>query len=352
MKTIKQILAAGSILAFALSLNSCGKAAEATSTADSTQNVAQNVKVLQIESKEIVRKTDFSTTLEPIEQAYLVPTSPGKIQKITVEVGSRVSKGQMLVEMDQTMLFQARVQLANLKTELNRMTILLKSGSVSQQAYDQVKAQYDVAEANTTNLERNTNIRAPFSGVVSGKYLEVGEMYSGGPTTASGKAAIVSIVQISSLKALVNIAESYYPSIKQGKTVQINSELYPNKDIVGKIARIYPTIDPSSHTFQVEINIPNAKEELKPGMYCTASIDLGKEEAMLIPSQAVLKTQGSNERFVYINEDGKAKRVKVLLGQRFDDQVEIISNEIQVGDLLVVEGQGRLANGNKLTVVK
>lgn len=353
MKTVKQILFTGTIIALALNLSSCGKKeAEAKSNADSTSIVTQNVKVISIASKTIDRKTEFSTSLEAIEQVHLVPTTPGKIQKINVEVGSRVSKGQTLVEMDQTMLYSSRVQLSNLKTEFNRMKILLQSGSISQQAYDQVKAQYDVAEANLQNLERNTNIKAPFSGVVSGKYFEAGEMYSGSPTTPSGKAAIISVVQISSLKAMVNIPESYYPSIKQGKSVNITSELYPDKTITGKIARIYPTIDPSSHTFQVEINIPNGKEDLKPGMYCTAAIDLGKVDAILIPSQAVLKTQGSNERYIFVDENGKAKRVKVLLGQRVDDQVEIITNEIKVGDQLVIEGQGKLVTGNTLKVVK
>ena len=215
-----------------------------------------------------------------------------------------------------------------------------------------MKAQYDVSEANVENLERNTNIRAPFSGIISGKYFEAGEMYSGSPTTTTGKAAIVSLVQINPLKAIVNISESFYPSIKKGKSVKISSEIYPEKEITGKIVNIYPTIDAASHTFQVEINIPNAKEDLKPGMYCSVSIDLGEVETVLIPSQAVLKTQGSNERYIFINENGQAKRVRVVMGQRVDDQVEIISDEIKAGDLLVVEGQGRLVNGDKLTVVK
>ena len=353
MKTVKQFLIAGFFIALALNLSSCGKKdAKSSKGLDSTITEAQNVEVISIQSKTINRKTDFATTLEPIQEVNLVPTVPAKILKINVEVGTRVSKGQPLVEMDQTVLYQTRVQLANLNTEFNRMKILIQSGSISQQAYDQVKAQYDVAEANVENLERNTNIRAPFNGIISGKYYEAGEMYSGAPNTPTGKAAIVSIVQISSLKATVNIPESYSPSIKLGKEVVFTSELYPNKDIIGKINRIYPTIDVASHTMQVEINIPNTKEELKPGMYCTATLDLGKVEAVLIPSQAVLKTQGTNERYLFINDNGKAKRVRVVLGQRINDQVEVISDEVTVGDQLVVEGQGRLVNGNILKVVK
>jgi membrane fusion protein (multidrug efflux system) len=353
MNTVKNFLLTSSIITLVLVASSCGKnAADTKAKEDSVKAAIQNVKVVAIQQVSIDRRTNYATTLEGIEQVNLVPTMPGKIQKINVEVGARVSKGQTLVEMDQTNLYSARVQLANLKTEFNRMKILLESGSISKQAYDQMKAQYDVAEANVENLERNTNIRAPFSGVISGKYLEAGEMYSGAPTTPTGKTAIVSLVQISTLKAMVNIPESYYPNIKEGQLVTITSSLYPEKEIIGKIIRVYPTIDPTSHSFQVEINIPNASELLKPGMYCTASVDMGKVEAVLIPSQAILKTQGSNERFIFVNNNGKALKVKVLLGQRVDDQVEIITEQVKVGDLLVVEGQGRLKNGNKLKVVK
>lgn len=354
MKKGTNLLLAFSGIVLALSLFSCKKPADAKGAqTDSVQvTEVENVRVQPVATQTINRKTDFSTTLEANEQVNLVPNAPGKINKISVEVGSRVAKGAILVEMDQTILRQARVQMANLKTELNRSQILLQSGSISQQAYDQVKAQYDVADANVDNLEKNTYIRAPFSGIVSGKYFESGEMYSGAPTTASGKAAIVTLVQLNPLKAMVNISEAYYLTIKQGKTVVVSSEVFPSKKLSAKITRVYPTIDPNSHTFQVEISVPNAGEQLKPGMYCNVSLDMGQVEALMIPSQAVLKTQGSNERYVFVNEDGKAKRIKVLLGQRVDDQVEVISEELKVGDLLIVDGQGRLENGSKLKVVK
>lgn len=352
MKTIKPILLLGIFVALMFGVNSCGSKNNTDSSSTSeTEKKDQLVKVAIIESKKIDKTANFSTVLEANEQVFLVPSMPGKINKINVEVGARVSKGQTLVEMDQTNLYNARVQLTTLKTEFNRMKILLESGSVSQQAYDQVKAQYDVAKANVDNLERNTYIRAPFSGIISGKYFEEGEMYSGTPSV-QGKAAIVSLVQISNLKAMINVPETYYPILKQGTSVQFKSELYPNKDIVGKIVRIYPTIDATSHTFQIEVSIPNAKEELKPGMYCSANLKLGQVEAVLVSSQVVLKTQGSNERYVFINENGKAKQVFVQLGERVNDMVEIISADIKIGDQLVVEGQGRLVSGDKLKIAK
>ncbi len=350
----KTIFAFGS-MALAIALTSCGggKTDDKATAQDSTaKRDVQLVKVMKLEPKVITRTQSYSAILEANEQVHLVPTIPGKIKRIAVEVGSRVSAGQVLVEMDQTNLFQAKVQLANLKTELSRMTILLQSGSVSQQAFDQVKAQYDVAELNVQNLESNTFIRAPFAGVISGKYFESGEMYSGSPIPTIGKAAIVSIVQSNPLKTIISVPELFYPKIKENQKVEITSDLLPNQTISGQIVRVYPTIDPATHSFQVEIRVPNAGEKLKPGMFCRASLNLGQAQVIVVPSQAIMKTQGSNERFVFIDNNNVAKRIVVEIGQRFEDQVEIISPEIKQGDLLVISGQGRLVNDDKLQIEK
>lgn len=340
------------IVAFAAT--SCGSKKESAEQAlDSTKvETAKVVKTSFLEPQKITRSQEYSSTLEANEQVHLVPTMPGRVNKIRVEVGTRVSAGQILVEMDQTNLFQAKVQLANLKTEMNRMTILLKSGSVSQQSYDQVKAQYDVAQSSVDNLQSNTYIKAPFSGVISGKYLEEGEFYSGSPVASIGKAAILSLVQINKLKAFIDVPETYYPKVKNGETLNVMCDIYPEMNITATIKRIYPTIDASTHTFKAELSIPNQSEKLKPGMFCRINLSLGEVEALLVPAVVVLKTQGSNERYVYLNNNGVAKKIVVQLGKRINEKVEIISPEIKAGDELVTTGQGKLKTGDKLNVTK
>jgi multidrug efflux pump subunit AcrA (membrane-fusion protein) len=98
--------------------------------------------------------------------------------------------------------------------------------------------------------------------------------------------------------------------------------------------------------------VNNAGEKLKPGMFCRSTIDFGKAEALVVPSQAVLRMQGSNERYVFLESNGKAKRIVVALGKRFDDQTEIISNQLKEGDKLIITGQNRLIDGVAVTVVK
>jgi RND family efflux transporter MFP subunit len=245
--------------------------------------------------------------------------------------------------MDQNQLNTTRLTFTNLKIEMNRMEALHKTGSISQQAYDQLKLQYDQTEEMLTFLEKNTFVKADFSGVISAKNYENGELYSGAP--------ILILTQINTLKALVNIPETYYPLLKEGKKVRLNSDIYPEQEFVATIETVYPTIDATSHTFQVKLKISNTKETLRPGMFARVTLEMGEINSLLVPYQAVLKLQGSNERYVFINDNGIAKRVVVTLGQRFDDKTEIISDEIKEGDQIVITGQSRLIVGSKLTVV-
>jgi membrane fusion protein (multidrug efflux system) len=253
--------------------------------------------------------------------------------------------------MDQTQLQQARVTLLNTERDFLRLDTLNKVGGISKQQYDQMKARYDIAKSSYEFLLKNTILKAPFDGVISGKYFENGEMFSGAPNTMAGKAAIISLVQIDPLKAIVNISENYYPLLKTGMNAVVTTDLYPDKTIPGQVMRVYPTIDPSTRTFTVETKIANKQELLRPGMFCRVTLDLGEQMALVVPAISVLKTQGSNERYVFLEENGIAHRVVVNIGKRFDDKLELISDEIKEGSSLIVSGQARLVNGDKVKVV-
>ena len=283
---------------------------------------------------------------------YYAPAATGRIEKIYVEVGDRIKKGQLLVEMDRTQLVQAEVQLKNLETEYNRAVQLNETGSISKQAYDAAVTQYEVAKANVDFLKENTKMLAPFDGIVTGKYFENGELYTGAAFGGASKPSIIAIEKINPLKAYVNLAEQYYLAIQKGTKIQLKSNIYPDRIFDGTVSIVYPTIDPASRTFTVEVKIPNSDESLRPGMYGTIDFFIGNTETMVVPAIAVLKLQGSNDRYVFLNKDGKAKRVAVKLGRRFEDQVELISDEIREGDELIVVGQGRLVDGSPLSITK
>lgn len=331
---------------------SCGSKETAEQKKEETNTVTEKVKVMVVEEQTIAKTVEYPSTLVAFEEIFLASSMPGRIEKVYVEVGSKVSKGQLLVQMDKTQYYQAEVQLQNLATDFRRLDTLNKVGSVSQQSYDQMKTQYEIAKSNVAYLAENTKLLAPFNGVVSGKFYEDGEMYSGAPNTPVGKAAIVSLVQIDNLKAYVSIPESFFPMIKMGMNVKLTSDVYPNQLFEGKVFLIHPTIDASSRTFQVEVKIANNKSLLRPGMFCRVTFELGEVKAVVVPAYAVLKLQGSNERYVFVEENGKAKRVNVTLGKRFDDNVEIVSSDLKRGDKLIVTGQARLFDGVALDAVE
>ncbi len=310
------------------------------------------VKVMKLEKRNIAKTLDYTATLQADEQVYYAPAATGRIGKIYVEVGDRIKKGQLLVEMDPTNLRQAEVQLKNLETEYNRAVKLNETGSISKQAYDAAVTNYEVAKSNFDFLNENTKMLAPFDGIVTGKYFENGELYTGVATGGAAKPSIIAIEKINPLKAYVNLSEQYFLSVKKGTKVELKSNIFPDRTFEGTVSIVYPTIDPSSRTFTVEVKIPNKDEALRPGMYGTINFFIGQTETVVAPALAVLKLQGANNRYVFLNKDGKAKRVEVTLGRRFEDQVEVISDEIREGDELVVVGQGRLVDGSLLSIVE
>ena len=327
-------------------LASCGGKKEERQ-ATTTKKEAEKVKVQTLQNERIAKQLELSTTLEGYETMNISPSITGHIEHIYVEVGSRVQKGSMLVRMDQTQLNTTRINLNSTKTELDRLAALKASGSVSEQVYDQTKAGYDQLVETERFQNENTFVKAQFAGVISAKNYEDGEMYTGAP--------ILTLTQISRLKAIINIPETYFPLVKQGMKVDVYSDIYPDKTFPDTIEIVYPTIDPSSHTFQAKLNIPNAGEKIRPGMYVRTSLSLGQIDAIVVPYQSVLKLTGSNDRYVFTNQNGTAHRVAVTLGQRFDDRIEIIPvipGDLKEGDQLVVTGQARLIDGAKLEIVE
>ena len=308
------------------------------------------VRTMKVSKQEIIRSIEYTSTLVAFEEVHMAPASPGRIDKINVEIGSKVTKGDILVLMDRTQLHQAMVQLKSVETDFKRLDTLQKTGSIAEQKYDQVKAQYEIAKSNVEFLQGNTQLKAPFNGIISGKYYEEGEMYSGIPNTQAGKAAILSIVQINPMKAILGISEKYYPLVSKGMTAEISSDIYPDKVFRGKIFRIHPTIDPATRSFQVEIEVANHNQKLRPGMFVRSGINYGTAETFLVPSVAVLKQTGTNERYVFINSENKAIRKIVKTGKIIDDNVEITEG-LTTGDELIITGQNKLEDQTDIKIV-
>ncbi|MGQ7868277.1 efflux RND transporter periplasmic adaptor subunit [Sunxiuqinia sp. sy24] len=348
MKRLNYSIALGAL--GLLSLGACSSGQE-KKTDVSTEVAAERVRITSLKVEEITRTVEYTATLEPFKEVHMAPTSPGRIEHIRVELGDRVKKGQELVRMNDTQLIQAEIQLNNLKADYTRLDTLKKLGSIAQQQYEQLQAQYDAAKENVDFLRKNTVLEAPFNAVISGKYFESGEMYSGAPVATVGKAAILSVIQVDKLKAIVSVSEKYFPKVELGMSVSLCFDVYPDETFEGEIFRIAPTIDPQSRSFEVEVSIDNPKGQLRPGMFGRVTVGLEQTDAIVLPALAILKMQGSNLRYLFVEENGRAKRVEVQLGKRFDDKVEVLSDQLKLGDHIVIEGQARLLDGGSVEVV-
>jgi RND family efflux transporter MFP subunit len=351
MKNSKVLLALLLVIPVAFS---CGKKpATETSQATTIDTTVYKVKVISLEKQKVSQDIDFTANLLPNEEINYAPASPGRVEQIYVEVGDRVKKGDMIARMDRTQLQQASEQYESAKTNFQRMDTLHKLNSVSEQQYEAMKTQYEVAKTSYDFLSKNTTLVSPIDAIVTGKYFENGELYSGAPNTPAGKAAIVTLMQINPLKVMVNISERFYPVAKKGMKATVSLDMFPGKTFNGEISQIYPTISSDTRTFPVEIIIRNSNEVLRPGMFARVTLNLGQTDALVLPANAVVKQEGTNDRYIYITQpDNTAKKVYVEIGRRYDDKLEVISPEIKEGDSVIIAGQDKLFDKSKIALVQ
>lgn len=287
---------------------------------------------------------EYTATVEAEVKNNIAPSSPVRIDKIFVEVGDHVSKGQRLVQMDAANLKQTKLQLDNQEVEFKRIDELYKVGGASKSEWDAAKMAYDVKKTAYQNLLENTSLLSPISGVVTARNYDSGDMYSGGNP-------VLTVEKITPVKLLINVSEVYFTKVKKGAPVDVKLDVYGDEAFEGKISLIYPTIDPTTRTFQVEIQLPNQNQKVRPGMFARASLNFGTEENVVVPDLAIVKQAGAGDRYVYVYKDGKVTYNKVELGRRMGAEYELKSG-VPNNSQVVIAGQTRLINGTEVEVEK
>ena len=340
MKTIfrSMFIAAAVVLAAG-----CGNTAKKAETQVVAQEVVPTVAVETVSAREVPQTATYTSTVQAYVKNNIAPQMSGRISKINVEIGDFVKKGQVLAEIDKSQLIQAQLQLQNQEVELSRLKTLYQSGAVSKSDFDAVELAYKVAQTQVANLEENTILRSPIDGVVTARNYDAGDMYA-------MTSPIYVVEQIIPVKLLVAISESDYTKVKKGDSIEITADAIPGKTFYGKVEKIYPTVDPATRTFVVEVVVANAYKTLLPGMFARVTVNFGTNKNVVIPDVAVVKQQGSGERFVYVlNEDGTVTYQKVVLGRRMGAEYEVLEG-LTDGATIVTGGQIRLKDGVKVTV--
>ncbi|MCR5362564.1 MAG: efflux RND transporter periplasmic adaptor subunit [Bacteroidales bacterium] len=330
----------------ALTLSSCfsNKETPVTFKTDEVQE-AVNVKVKQVGARDVEQLVEFTANVQADVTNNIAPQQPARIRKIYTEVGRYVSKGDLLVELDDNSLAQKETSLAQQRLDFARTEELYKIGGVAKSTYENAKASLEISERQYENLVENTRLLAPSDGIVTARNYDAGDLYN-------GATPVLVVEKITPVKILLDVNEQYYKSVKVGMTISsISIDAYPGETFEGRVSIIYPTINNATRTFQIEVQIPNLKQRVRPGMFARVTLDFGSQNRVLVPDQAVVKQTGSGERFVYVVKNGAAIHKTIEMGRRVGAEYEVISG-IEAGDEVVVFGQTLLSDGRNVNILQ
>ncbi len=341
MNQFKAIIGAAAVMLMAAACTG-GKSDNAKPANDTDETPI--VKVQTVCQENVAQTSEYSATVEPFKSNNISSMTGNRIKRILVDVGSRVSAGQALVILDDVNIDQQKIQMANLKRDLRRAEELVKIGGGTQQTVDQLRSQYDTYARSLRNMQENTVLTCPISGVVTAKNFNNGDVPSGMP--------ILVVEQIQPVKVVVNVVETELPKVKVGMPASIKFDTYGDEVFTGRVHIINPTVDPATRTFQVEVTIPNADSRVHSGMFARVTFNYGSSNSVVVPDRAIQKQTGSAVRYVYVlNANGTVSFREVSLGRRLEDRYEVTGG-LAGGGAVVVSGQSRLADGAKVRVEK
>ena len=335
-KNLKFIAMAATVL-----LCACAKTEEATTTVTIAEN--PKVKIATVTTEAVAQLEEYATTVEAKVKNSIIPNSPLRIEKIFVEVGDNVKKGDKLVQLDAKDLDKLKLQYEFQLADFKRVEELYKVGGASKAEYDNAKTQLEVNKKSLANRLENTVLVSPIDGVVTARNYDNGDMYGGQP--------ILVVEQIAPVIMKINVSESLYALTNKNLDVKLQFNPYGDEVFDGKIDLIYPTIDAASHTFPVEVKLENKDTRVRPGMFGKATVNFGTKTHVVVPDVAVVKQAGSGDYYVYTYADGKVKNNKVELGQRLGDRYELLSG-IESGSQVVIAGQTHIADGAEVEVIE
>ncbi len=302
------------------------------------------------------------------------------IKKILVDVGDKVRAGQVIAVIDDrtisaqlestkaayeaslAQINKVKASLSAVKKDKARIERLYKKKVVSQQQLDHIVSQYNqllaglaAAIADSRRLKAMLNqvkvhyddyrVKAPISGVVSQRYQDPGDL-------AVPSMPLLRITKMNPLKVVFGVNEKKLRFVRRGLPVRIVVDAYPDKVFWGKVWKVSPVVDPMTRTATVEVIVSNEKGELKPGMYASVTMDVGRKKLLSVPLDAVKRISGTNVDYVLVvGKNGVVSRRKVITGIVDGDMVEISGN-VKPGDKVIVLGSTAIREGSKVRIVK
>jgi membrane fusion protein (multidrug efflux system) len=319
-----------------------------------------NVSLVQSRRGDITRSITLPGTVAAYQAATLYAKIPGYLKRIAVDKGDTVGQGDFLAELDAPELtaelpkFQAELAVAEAEYKRDVEAQKKAPDLVVPATIDEAKGKVDVARANlqrVNDLLAYSRITAPFAGVITRRWADPGAFI---PAATSGSsaanAAVVTLMDFTRVRVDVAVSEAEVPLITTSVPVSITVEELPGRSFTGNISRFEYALDPATRTMIAEIEMPNPKMELRPGMYAAVKIGIERRaDALLAPLDAVVFEKAGAS--VFIVESGKAKKVPVQTGFNDGTNVEIVSG-VKGDQPLILIGKRALNNGQAVTVTE
>lgn len=313
---------------------------------DKEQAINVQADTLQIEN--VNAEFSYSGTFEPNKETKISAEIQGKINEILVDVGSVVSKGQSLIQLDNSLLKlqlqTVEVQIEGLEADVNRYTILAKADAI--QGVQLEKATLGLKSSKVqkaTLLEQinKTTIKAPFNGVVTAKLSEEGAFAAPG-------IPLLQITDITNLKFTINVPENDLSKFKLNQTYSITTDAYSEISLIGKATMIGSKANMGS-SFPVQFIVNNTSDlKIKSGMFGKVNLKNNTHErGIIISSSSIVGSE--NQPQVYLIKNGKSVLQNITISNKLANKA-VVSNGLNEGDVIVTNGFINLFDGANITV--
>ena len=332
------------------------------------ERARQYVKTAQVKSTDAGQTLALPGTLQGFVQSPISARAGGYLKRWYKDIGSSVNKGDLLAELDTpetdqqlSQAIAARQQAASslelAKSTVDRWEALRKKDAVSQQELDERRSGFAQARSNLAaadaNVERLRQVEgfkrivAPFSGVITRRNVDVGDLIDPGAGGGSARALFV-LSQTDPLRVYVNVPQAYAQLVKQGQKVVVTQAELRGQSFTGQVARTAASIDAATRTMQVEIALPNPDGALMPGAFVQAALPLKPSGALVIPTDALLFRRDGTLVAV-VDDKLKVHLQTVQIGRNYGQTVEVL-NGINGNERLILNPSDSVAEGDEVAL--